>query len=84
MRKFEIGSVYFVGFAGDHELCARYLVTKRTAKTITIEEISSAAHPLWNGNNAKTCRINDYLTERNGAETIFPVGRYSMAPVMRA
>lgn len=83
MRKFEVGSVYFVGFAGDHNLFVQFLVTKRTKKTITIEEVDGKTRPIWSA-TARTCRIIPELTARNDSETVFPLGRYSMAPVMRA
>lgn len=58
----------------DRNCVWNYTVTKRTAKTITISD----------GTETKTCRVNTQVSEDRNAETIFPVGRYSMCPVLSA
>lgn len=74
MKKFEVGKVYSMSSVCDHECIWRYQVIKRTACTVTITD----------GERASTCRINKQVSAWNGVESIFPLGRYSMAPILRA
>lgn len=74
MIKFEIGKQYTHGWAGDSDLFTTWEVIKRTAQTITIKH----------NNEVKTCKINKYLTETSGRESVYPLGQYSMCPILRA
>lgn len=74
MKQFEIGKTYTMRSIGDHDCVWTYTVVKRTAKTITISD----------GTETKTCRVNTQVSEDRNAETIFPVGRYSMCPALSA
>lgn len=74
MTKFEVGKEYTHGWIGDSSLFTTWAVIKRTAKTITIKH----------NDTVKTCRVIGPLSERNGAECIFPFGQYSMAPTLTA
>ena len=74
MKKFEIGKEYTHGWIGDSDLHTTWKVIARTAQTITIQE----------GDIIRRCRVNKYLTELEGSETIYPFGQYSMAPTLRA
>lgn len=74
MKKFEIGKTYTMESLCDRNCVWTYTVTKRTAKTITISD----------GTETKTCRVNAQVSEDRNAETIFPVGRYSMCPTLSA
>lgn len=72
MKKFEIGKTYTMASPCDRNCVWTYTVTKRTAKTIS------------DGTETKTCRVNTQVSEDRNAETIFPVGRYSMCPALSA
>ena len=74
MKKFETGKTYSMRSIGDHNCIWTYTVTGRTAQTITITD----------GNETKKCRINKKVSEWSDTETVFPLGRYSMAPMLRA
>ena len=74
MKKFEIGKTYSMNSACMHDCVWTYTVTARTAQTVT----------LTDGNETIRCRINKEITEYRGAESIFPLGRYSMAPILSA
>lgn len=74
MKQFEIGKTYTMASPCDRNCVWTYTVTKRTAKTITISD----------GTETKTCRVNTQISEDRNAETIFPVGRYSMCPALSA
>lgn len=74
MKKFEIGQTYAMRSPCMHDCIWTYTVTKRTAQTITITD----------GKETKTCRINKQCSEWNAAETVHPLGRYSMAPSLSA
>ena len=74
MKKFEIGKEYTHGWIGDCELFTTWKVIKRTAQTVTIK----------NDRETKTCKIIKVLSEMENAETIYPFGKYSMCPTLRA
>ena len=74
MKVFEIGKTYTHGWIGDSELFTTWKVIKRTEQTITITD----------GRETKTCKVNKYLTEIENAECVYPLGRYSMCPILRA
>jgi hypothetical protein len=74
MKTFEIGKAYSMRSACDHECVWTYKVIARTASTLTITD----------GKETKTCRINKKYSEYRNAETIFPLGKYSMAPTLSA
>lgn len=74
MKTFEIGKTYSMSSVCDHNCVWTYTVVKRTAQTITIDD----------GKETKTCRVNKQATEYRGAETIYPLGRYSMCPSLSA
>jgi hypothetical protein len=69
--KFQPGKTYACRSACDYDCTWRFTIASRTAKTIKTT-------------CGKTLRINAELTAANGAETVFPRGRYSMAPILTA
>lgn len=74
MTEFEVGKTYSMRSACDHECVWTYTVVSRTAQTVT----------LTDGSDTIKCRINAKISTYRGAETVFPLGRYSMAPVLSA
>lgn len=74
MKNFEIGKSYSMRSACDHNCVWTYTVTARTAQTITITD----------GKEVKKCRISKKVSEYRGAETIYPLGQYSMCPILSA
>lgn len=74
MKKFEIGKTYSMRSACDHNCIWTYTVTARTAQTVTISD----------GKEVKKCRISKKISEYRNAETIFPLGQYSMCPSLTA
>lgn len=74
MMKFEIGKNYTHGFIGDSSIKVTWTVTGRTAQTITITD----------GKETKKCRIIKALSEMQGCECVYPLGQYSMCPILRA
>ena len=71
MTRFEIGKTYYCRSVCDYDCIWEFEVAKRTAQTITTA-------------CGKTLRFNKTLSEYNQAETVFPQGRYSMAPILTA
>ena len=70
MKNFKIGQALKARSVCDHNCIFSGAVVKRTAKTVTI---------ITRGEE-KRCKIHS-----NGeGEYIFPLGRYSMAPIFRA
>ena len=74
MKKFEIGRTYSMNSVCDHNCVWNYTVTNRTAQTITITD----------GKKTQKCRISKNVSEWRGAEAIYPLGQYSMAPILSA
>lgn len=75
MKKFEVGKIYSMRSPGDRNCIWSYIVTARTAKTITV---------VSDDGEKKTLRINSKISEYFGAETVNPLGRYSLAPSLSA
>lgn len=74
MKTFEVGKTYTHGWIGNADMHTTWKVLRRTAKTITITD----------GRETKTCRIIKQLSEIEGAECVYPFGKYSMCPTLRA
>lgn len=74
MTKFEIGKTYSMRSICDHNCVWTYTVINRTDSTITITD----------GKEIKKCRINKQYSEFRNTETVFPLGKYSMCPVLSA
>jgi len=74
MTKFEVGKNYSMRSIGDNECVWEYTVIGRTDSMITITD----------GKETKRCKINKKISEFSNAESVFPLGCYSMAPILRA
>lgn len=73
--KFETGKTYCCHSLGDWDCVWKFTVTARTAKTVTIT--------LTDGySKGKAKRTKVY--EASDGEYIYPLGRYSMQPILRA
>ena len=73
MKIFEIGKTYYSRSICDHNCIFAYTVTARTAKTVTLWDI-----------NTETSIGKRKITVLDDEEVIFPKGKYSMAPLVRA
>ena len=69
---FRVGITYGTRSICDHNCIWFYRVTKRTACTVTLTDDKG---------ETKVCRIKK---DRDGNEYTYPLGRYSMCPVLRA
>lgn len=74
MKAFEIGKTYTCFSICDQGCTWSYKVIARTAQTITVTD----------GREKKTLRIIKKLSEWNNTESTYPLGQYSMAPILRA
>lgn len=74
MAKFEIGKQYTMRSICNHDATWTYTVTARTAQTITVTD----------GKKIFKLRIIKKLSEYRNAETVYPLGQYSMAPMLSA
>lgn len=74
MKTFKIGTTYTCTSACDHNCKWSYTVIKRTAKTVTVTD----------GREVLNLRISKKISEYTGAECVYPLGQYSMAPILRA
>lgn len=75
MKKFEVGKTYFMRSPGMHDCVWVYTVTKRTAQTVTLTDDLG---------EVKTCRISKQTSEWCKAETVYPLGKYSLCPSLSA
>lgn len=79
--KFKAGSIYSCNSVGDHNCRWFFRVEKRTAKTILVTELNRDL-------TVNTHRQNESGRKRislwDGVESVSPLGRYSMAPILRA
>jgi len=74
MKQFEVGRMYTMNSICNHECMWRFIVTNRTAQTVTLSD----------GKETIKCRISKKFSEYRNAETVFPLGQYSMAPMLTA
>ena len=75
MKKFEIGKTYTVRSICDHNCVWTFTVKARTAQMITLVD--------ERGKEIR-CKVIRQISEWNHAESVFPLGRYSMAPTLVA
>ena len=72
IKRFEVGQCYYTRAVGDHNLIYAYQVTKRTAKTVILQDEY--------GKNIGRRKITIF----GGRETVSPVGNSSMSPMVGA
>lgn len=76
MLKFEVGNIYACRSICNYDCVWYFRVVSRTKSTITI---------LKDGEkNPVVKRINKQVSETLDAESVYPLGNYSMAPVLSA
>ena len=75
MLKFEIGKRYAMKSPCNQDCEWRYTVTARTACTVTLKDERG---------ELKTCRINKVVSKWSDTETVYPLGQYSMCPMLNA
>lgn len=69
---FEVGAKYSMNSACDHNCVWTYEIVKRTKATVTIRDEYG---------KETRCKIH---TEYSESEYIYPLGKYSMCPILRA
>ncbi len=75
MEKFEVGKTYSMRSACDHNCVWSYKVIARTAQTVTLADEKG---------REISRKIIRRISEWNKAESVYPLGQYSMAPVLVA
>lgn len=81
IKKFKVGNQYSMRSVYNYDCVWTYKVLSRTSCTVTLVQVMS------NGKTKTdiiTCRINKKLSEFCGAESVKPLGSYSMNPILRA
>lgn len=81
IKQFEVGKAYGMRSVCDQDCWWYYLVTKRTATSVTLVQVSRDKKRM---DLAKVCRINKMLTGVYNAEAVRPLGSYSMCPTLTA
>jgi hypothetical protein len=80
IKKFEVGKTYFCRSSCNHECIWKFKVLSRTEKTVQIEEQGFAKEAKQNiYGNFRIC-----FSKYDEAEMVYPLGRYSMAPILSA
>ena len=74
MREFEVGREYKMRSICNHDCIWSYTVISRTAQTITVTD----------GKKTLKLRVIKKLSEYRGAESVYPLGQYSMCPILSA
>ena len=74
MREFEVGKEYKMRSICNHDCIWSYTVISRTAQTITVTD----------GKKTLKLRVIKKLSEYRGAESVYPLGQYSMCPILSA
>ena len=80
MKKFEVGKRYLMRSACDHDCVWLYAVVSRTESTVVLQQLRMGK-PY--GDQSRH-RISKKLTEYRNAESLMPLGSYSMAPILSA
>lgn len=76
MLKFEVGNIYACRSICNYDCIWYFKVVSRTKSTITI---------LKDGEkNPIVKRINKQVSDTLDAESVYPLGNYSMAPILSA
>lgn len=71
MKTFIVGNTYNFTFIGDSDSCVPVKILSRTAKMVTVQVFNEAP---------KKVKVHEW----EGAELAYPLGRYSMNPIIRA
>lgn len=72
LHRFETGKTYTCSSACDHNCVWKFEILERTAHTVKIVD--------WVDHKIKSKRISVYAD----SEFVMPLGRYALAPVLRA
>ena len=75
MKSFEVGKVYEMRSPCDHECIWRYQVTARSDISIMVTDEQKKSRRL---------RINQEVSQYRNAETVYPLGKYSLCPSLSA
>lgn len=75
MKQFETGKTYSMFSPCMQDCTWTYTVISRTACTVKLQD---------DHGKVLTCRINSKVSGWLKAETVYPLGRYSMAPSLSA
>ncbi len=75
MKKFEVNKIYSMRSPCQHDCVWTYIVVSRTNCTVTLKE--------RRGETVK-CRISKKVSEYCDTEIVYPLGKYSMCPLLRA
>ena len=80
MKQFEVGKTYSMRSACDHDCVWSYIVISRTQKVVVLQQVRNG-EPF--GEQARF-RISEAISKHRSAESVRPLGTYSMAPILSA
>lgn len=79
MATFKTNTAYYLRSICDHDCVCIYAVVKRTAKTITVQQMRENGEKMG---TPETFRVK--IDIFNGSEYVRPWGSYSMCPTLSA
>lgn len=80
IRKFEVGTVYSTRSICDHDCIFRWVVVKRTAKSVWLQSVGGPELKPY-GDVTRRSITKHYS---DNAELVYPSGKYSMCPILTA
>lgn len=84
MKQFEVGHRYYMRSIGDHDCIWSYEVIARTKATITLRPFEAHGLAALGRDGDRTYRIIKKVSEYRQAESVYPLGQYSMCPILSA
>lgn len=80
IKKFEVGKKYSMRSACDYDCVWTYKVVSRTESTVVLQQVRNGKP---SGDKARF-RIKKQLSELRQAESVLPLGTFSMSPILSA
>lgn len=75
--QFISGKTYTLRLATDHDSIMAFRIARRSQASVWLQRLSSEGQPTGEP-------VRRSIVPHNGSETCFPLGRYSMAPILSA
>ena len=82
MKQFEVGKTYTMFSPGNTDCIWTYKVVARTAQTVTLKDLSTNYREQSKA--PQRFRINKQTIAFRNAETVYPLGQYSLCPSLTA
>jgi len=78
--KFEVDAVYTGRFATNYDAVFAHRIVRRTEKSVWVQQVCPGTHKPRGGVERKAIQKH----HASGYELVYPMGRYSMCPILGA